>query len=66
MNTCGDLGIPLAVSPFDTFVTMEKIQKQQPHLTHKDIYKLKRFAQLLGADEARQKIVSQLDKLHTF
>ena len=66
VNTCGDLGIPLAVSPFDTFVTMEKIQKQQTHITHKDVYKLKRFVQLLGADEAKRKIVAQLDEFYKF
>jgi len=64
VNTCGDLGIPLAVTPFDTFVTMEKIQKQQIHITYKDVYKLKRFVQLLGGDEAIQKIVFQLDELY--
>jgi BioD-like N-terminal domain of phosphotransacetylase len=66
VNTCGDLGIPLAVTPFDTFVTMEKIQKQQTHITYKDVYKLKRFVQLLGGDEAIQKIVTQLDEIYKF
>ena len=66
VNTCSDLGIPLVVSPFDTFVTMEKIQKQQIHITSKDVYKLKRFIQLLGGDEAIQKIISCLDELYTF
>ena len=66
VNTCGDLGIPLAVSPFDTFVTMEKIQKQQTHIIHKDVFKLKRFMQLLGGDAATQKIVAQLDEVYKF
>lgn len=57
VNTCGDLEIPLAISPFDTFVTMEKIQKQQIHMTAKDVYKLKRFLQLLGGEAATQQII---------
>jgi len=66
VNTCGDLGIPLVVTPFDTFVTMERIQKQQTHITHKDVYKLKRFVQLLGGDEAIQKIVIHFEELYKF
>ena len=62
VNTCGDLEIPLAISPFDTFVTMEKIQKQKIHMTSKDVYKLKRFLQLLGGEVATQKIVSGISE----
>lgn len=62
VNTCGDLGIPLAVSPFDTFITMEKIQKLKPHMAHRDVYKLKRFLQLLGGDEGIKKIVGQFNE----
>ena len=60
VNTCGDLGIPLVLSPFDTFVTMEKIQNQQPHITCHDVYKLRRFLQLLGGEEAIQRISKQI------
>ncbi|MCX8011804.1 MAG: AAA family ATPase, partial [Desulfobacterota bacterium] len=57
VNTCGDLDVPLIVSPVDTFVTMERIQKQQVHITENDVYKLKRFIQLLGGETAIQKII---------
>ena len=60
VNTCGDLGIPLVVTPLDTFDSMEKIQKQQIHITPQDSYKLNRFLQLLGGEEARQRIVNQI------
>lgn len=60
VNTCEDLGIPLIVPPADTFTTMEKIQKQNVHITHEDVYKLKRFLQLLGSEEASRKIVKQI------
>jgi len=60
VNTCGDVGVPLVISPFDTFVTMEKIQKQQVHIKENDVYKLKRFIQLLGGETAIQKIINEI------
>ena len=59
INTCKDFGIPLILTTSDTFNTMEKIQNLQIHITSKDIYKLKRFLQLIGEEDAIQKIVGQ-------
>ncbi|KAF0122055.1 MAG: DRTGG domain protein [bacterium] len=59
INTCKDFGIPLISTPSDTFTTMEKIQNQQMHITYKDVYKLKRFLQLMGEEDAIRKIVGQ-------
>ena len=60
INTCEDLGIPLIVPPHDNFATMEKIQKQNVHVTHEDGYKLKRFLELLGSEKAIRKILKQI------
>ncbi|MFH2012439.1 MAG: AAA family ATPase [Pseudomonadota bacterium] len=59
INTCKDLGIPLISTPSDTFNTMEKVQNQQIHITHEDIYKLKRFSNLMGDEDAIQKTIEQ-------
>jgi len=60
INTCKDFGIPLISAPSDTFNTMERIQNQQVHITYKDVYKLKRFLQLMGEEDAIRKIVRQV------
>jgi len=60
VSMCEDLGIPLIVSPYDTFTNMERIQKEQIHLTPEDVFKLKRFLQLLGGEEAIRKIVDAI------
>ena len=59
VNTCKDLKIPLIVSPADTFITMEKIQKQDFHIDHQEHYKLKRFLQLLGGESAMKVVFDQ-------
>jgi len=60
INTCKDFDIPLILTPYDTFTTMEKIQNRQIHITCKDVYKLKRFLQLMGEEDAIRKIVRQI------
>lgn len=60
VNTCEDTGVPLLISPYDTFSAMEKIQRQRLDLTPADGYKLRRFLQLLGDERALQTIRDQL------
>lgn len=60
INTCEDFGIPLITVSADTFTTMEKIQKQQENVASEDVYKLKRFLELLGGERAVRKIIRQI------
>lgn len=60
VNTCEDTGVPLLISPADTFSTMDKIQRQRLYITHEDGYKLRRFLQLLGGERAMQAIREQI------